>query len=170
MLEADSQRTLIIGNAGSGKSVLATQIAEQAGCPSFCLDDVYWVDQSLLQKRGAADAKAMLLARSLAEKWVIEGVFGWLAEIALPRATTLIWLDLSWIECQAGLLARGALAGQSGDEFAELLAWSQLYWTRESSSSHTAHRALFEAFAGEKMVLRSRSEVADVMSAVATAH
>ena len=25
---------------------------------------------------------------------LFEGVFGWLAEVAVPRATTLIWLDV----------------------------------------------------------------------------
>jgi adenylate kinase family enzyme len=153
-------RTLIIGNAGSGKSTLAQRLAARAGCPHISLDDVYWMDQTLLKKRGAAEAKQMLLAASLEPSWVIEGVFGWLAEVALRRASTLIWLDLPWIECESGLLSRGPLAGQTEAEFADLLAWSQLYWTRQSSSSHVAHRALYDAFAGEKVVLKSQDEIA----------
>jgi hypothetical protein len=36
-----------------------------------------------------------MVADATAEsKWIIEGVYGWLAELALPRATSLIWLDL----------------------------------------------------------------------------
>jgi adenylate kinase family enzyme len=167
MHNAISHRTLIIGNAGSGKSTLAAKLAARAGCAHIRLDDIYWIDQALLRKRGAADARQLLQALAVEPSWVIEGVFGWLAEIAIARATELIWLDLLWIECQAGLLARGTLAGQSAAEFADLLAWSQQYWMRESSSSHGAHRALFDAFGGETVALRSRAEVAEFMAAAA---
>jgi adenylate kinase family enzyme len=162
-----SHRTLIIGNAGSGKSTLAEHVAARRVCPHIRLDDVYWIDQALLRKRGAADARQLLQALAVEPNWVIEGVFGWLADVAAPRATTLIWLDLPWIECQAGLLERGPLAGQSEAEFADLLAWSQQYWTRESSSSYVAHRALFDAFGCETVALRSRAEVAEFMAAAA---
>ncbi|MFY9956597.1 hypothetical protein [Bradyrhizobium sp.] len=41
------------------------------------------------------DAAKRMVADAAAEsKWIIEGVYGWLAELALPRATSLIWLDL----------------------------------------------------------------------------
>jgi len=38
----------------------------------------------------------MTLEVSTQPLWIIEGVYGWLAEVALPRATALIWLDLPW--------------------------------------------------------------------------
>jgi adenylate kinase family enzyme len=163
MFKSLQRRILIIGNAGAGKSVLAQRLAARAGCAHTQLDDVYWIDQWQLHKRSAADAKAMVLARSLEQEWVIEGVFGWLAEIAMPPATALIWLDLPWIECQAGLLTRGPLVGQSAAEFADLVAWSQQYWTRAGSSSHAAHHMLFDAFAGEKVALNRRADVAAFM-------
>ena len=31
-----------------------------------------------------------------------EGVYGWLAEVAVPRATALIWLDIPWDVCREG--------------------------------------------------------------------
>ena len=39
--------------------------------------------------------------------WIVEGVFENLLEIALARATELVWLNLSWEACREGLLRRG---------------------------------------------------------------
>ena len=58
-------------------------------------------------------------------RWVIEGVYGWLAEVAVPRATALMWLDVSWDVCREGLLARGLHCGGTEADFAELLRWAE---------------------------------------------
>ena len=144
--------TLIIGNSGSGKSTLAALVAERAGCTATSLDDIYWIDQLALQKRGAVAAKQLITERAAGETWVIEGVYGWLIEAAAQRATQLIWLDLPWPDCRANLLARGP-DGKSDAEFAGLLAWAQGYWTRQTSSSHAGHAAIFAAFPGHKTAL-----------------
>ena len=59
------------------------------------------------------------------QRWVIEGVYGWLAEVAVPRATALMWLDVSWDVCREGLLARGLRCGGTEADFAELLRWAE---------------------------------------------
>lgn len=158
MLTAPLQRTLIIGNSGSGKSTLARRIALKADCAVTSLDEVYWIDQMLLHKRGAVAAKQLATEASLAQRWVIEGVYGWLIDAVSPRATHLVWLDMPWAECKAGLLARGS-AGGSDAEFAGLVVWAEQYWNRQSSSSHAAHALIFHVFPGAKTGLHSRREV-----------
>ena len=74
MLDAIWHRILIIGNSGSGKSTLAAQIAARVGIKPVSLDDIYWIDQIGLKKRGAADAKALAGLAAEGERWVIEGV------------------------------------------------------------------------------------------------
>ena len=147
-----SPRTLIIGNSGAGKSWLASRLAASAARPHTSLDDIYWIDQLALKKRGAVAAKQLITERAAGETWVIEGVFGWLIEAAAQRATQLIWLDLPWPDCRANLLARGP-DGKSDAEFAGLLAWAQGYWTRQTPSSHAGHAAIFAAFPGYKTAL-----------------
>lgn len=159
MLDALKHRTIVVGNSGSGKSTLAASISEICGCPHVRLDEIYWVDQCCLKKRGQADAKQMALSISQDPRWVIEGVFGWLVDLVSPRASALIWLDLPWSECQAGLIARGPVLGTSIIEFNSLVAWAHLYWERRSSSSHTGHARIYEAFEGRKLRLRTRAEV-----------
>ena len=159
LFDASTHRTLVIGNSGSGKSWLAARIAARDGVEPVSLDDIYWIDRLALKKRGAADAIAMAAVAAEGERWVIEGVYGWLIDAVTPRATALIWLDLPWADCKAGLLARGA-SGVSPAEFDNLLAWAEQYWTRQSPSSHAGHAKIFDAFKGEKTTITSRHELA----------
>jgi len=159
-------RTVIFGNGGSGKSTLAGALARVTGVPPVDLDRFHWEDEGYGRKRDEEAAKRLTLAEAVKPRWIIEGVYGWLADVVLPRATALLWLDLPWAECRAGLLARGPRRGADAGAFAELLAWSEAYWTRATSSSLSGHAARFEAFAGAKRRLTSRSAVAEFTTAL----
>ena len=157
--DAFNQRNLIIGNSGSGKSRLAARMATKTNCAHVTLDDFYWIDQLALKKRGAVAAKQLTVEIASQDRWVIEGVYGWLIDVAAPRATAMLWLDLPWSDCKAGLEARGP-CGVSDAEFAGLLDWAERYWSRQTSSSQAAHTRIFAAFPGSKLALTSRAEVA----------
>ena len=58
-------------------------------------------------KRDETLATAMVVEIAGKPRWIIEGVYGWLAAAALPFATSLIWLDLPWSMCSEGLSRRG---------------------------------------------------------------
>jgi hypothetical protein len=163
------QRSVIIGNSGSGKTWLAGRMAAVAACPVLDLDRVYWDDQALLKKRPAALALQMTADFAREPAWVIEGVFGWLADVALPQATALIWLDLPWEACRAGIAQRGVAPSQSQAEYDGLLAWAERYWHRPSSSSHAGHHAMFERFAGAKIALHNRDEVGALVGGLVAA-
>jgi len=159
-------RVLIIGNSGSGKSTLANLIAAQAWCQVTSMDSIYWEHQASLRKRGQADAIAMACDKAAASNWVFEGVFGWLADCVAPRATALVWLDLPWEDCRAGLLARGPQSGEDAKEFAGLVNWAEAYWTRGSGSSQAGHARIYAAFAGAKVICRTRSQVGTLLERV----
>ena len=91
--------------------------------------------------------------------WVIEGVYGWLADVALALATALVWLDLPWAECRGGLLRRGLRRGMTPSDQDALLAWASAYWTRDTPSSFAGHARLYHAFGGDKTRLRTRAEI-----------
>lgn len=159
LVDALAQRTIIIGNSGSGKSTLAARLASATAVPLIGLDEIYWVDQRLLKKRGQLEAVEMARTLAASSTWVMDGVFGWLVENIAPRATSMIWLDLPWADCKAGLLTRGPVHGADEAEFNDLLAWAHLYWERRTSSSHVAHEKIFVGFGGPKLRLRTRAEV-----------
>ncbi len=163
MTELLTERTVIIGNSGSGKSTLAEAVANLANIPAIDLDLLHWEEGSYGQKRNEDVARQMVREISGQPRWIIEGAFGWLAEVALPRATTLIWLDLPWSVCRAGLLARGLRRGATSHDAADLMKWAEAYWTRQTPSSFAGHSRLFNDFSGTKLRLESRGQAAQLL-------
>ena len=156
-------RIVIIGNSGSGKTTLARALAARTGAPAIDLDPIHWAGQVLTQ-RDEGEARAMVAARAAEPAWIIEGVYGWLAEVAFPRATSLIWLDLPWPVCRDGLDRRGPWRGASAEQHADFLAWAEAYATRTTPTSFAGHKALFDGFVGCKHRLQSRSDIAALVS------
>ena len=152
-----AQRWVVTGNSGSGKSALAAAIGDALRLPTYDLDVVHWHLDG--RKRAEAQAKVRVAEIAAGTTWVIEGVYGWLADIALVRATTLVWLDLPWAECRDGLLARGLRRGMTANDQDALLAWAEAYWTRTTPSSFAGHERLFRTFEGSKAHLRARAEI-----------
>lgn len=157
MVPDPSSRWIVIGNSGSGKSTLAQRVGEALNLPVYDLDFVHWHPDGC--KRDEADAKLRVAEIAAADRWVIEGVYGWLAEVALPQADTLIWLDLSWEDCRAGLLTRGLRRGMKPSDQDALLIWAHDYWTRSTPSSFAGHERLYRMFEGTKAHLHARDEV-----------
>jgi adenylate kinase family enzyme len=149
---------VIIGNSGSGKTTLAREIGRRADAPVTDLDRVHWQSEVLVQRDQQA-AITMVTDLATGPCWVIEGVYGWLAAVALPFATTLIWLDMPWTVCREGLASRGPWPGATAEQHAAFLEWAAAYWERATPTSFAGHQALLDGFAGEKRRLLQRSDV-----------
>lgn len=160
-------RVVIIGNSGSGKTTLARQLECRVGGRRTDLDHIHWLDQ-VGTKRDEEDAKSRVIALAAEENWIIEGVFGWLAEVALPRASMLIWLDMSPDICRNSIATRGPWHDATAEQHAGLLVWAAAYWHRTTSSSFAGHQALFANFPRAKIRLSDRAEVDDLVAEQAT--
>jgi adenylate kinase family enzyme len=153
----DLTRTLIIGNSGSGKSWLAQRLAERLQVPWTDLDRIHWLSDEHSIARPRAEALAMARIAAGQERWVIEGVYGWIASELLPRTTTLIWLSVADEVCVANNRQREI---NDDERLIALLEWAGSYRQRDDSSGYTAHQRLFEGFTGTKMRLTDRTEIA----------
>jgi adenylate kinase family enzyme len=158
MFESLSERTVIIGNSGAGKSAFAKDLSALIHVPVIDLDLLNWEGDGYGRKRDDDAARRMTLEVSARPLWIIEGVYGWLAESALPRATALIWLDFQWSLCRAGLLARSPRRGATDQDGVELLKWAETYWNRQTSSSFAGHSRMFSNFSGTKFRLENREQ------------
>jgi adenylate kinase family enzyme len=157
---ADRQRTLIIGNGGSGKTWLAGQLAALSGLPTIHLDDLRWEPGQYGKARDNQLVMDEVVQAAEAEAWLMEGVYGWLAKAVIGRATQLIWIDLMEEECLANVRARGIQGGGCEADFEALLTWISEYRLRNNSSCFAAHLQLFEGFEGTKVRLTGRGEMA----------
>jgi hypothetical protein len=126
------KRILIVGNSGSGKSALADHLAARMGLPAVDLDLLHWENDGYGAKRDEEVAKRLTADAAAAARWIIEGVFGWMARVALPRATALLWLDLPWPQITG---TRYIIDG--GGDFSSVMTLSlSFYFLFSSSPAH----------------------------------
>jgi adenylate kinase family enzyme len=154
-----AQRIVIAGNSGSGKSHTALRFAQAFALPLVDLDQIFWLADGYGTKRDEIEARSLVEKAAAQPAWVIEGVFGALCGIALQKATGLIWLDVPWEECRAGLTERGLRRDMTQADHAKLVAWAADYWTRDNLNSFAGHLRLYDAFSGWKQRFKSRREV-----------
>jgi adenylate kinase family enzyme len=159
----DLTRTLIIGNSGSGKSWLAQRLAERLQVPWTDLDRIHWLSDEHSIPRPRAEALAMARVMAEQERWVIEGVYGWIASELLPRTTTLIWLSVADEVCVANIRQREI---NDDERLIALLEWASSYRQRDDSSGYTAHQRLFEGFTGGRIQLMDRTEITHFAGAI----
>ena len=159
-------RTIIFGNTASGKSWLSHRLGQKLAAPVVDLDLIRWVGGDYSGKETVQTAIAKTVAQAQGDRWIIEGVYGWLITPILAHATCVIWTDIPWAQSRENLLARETARGSSGN-FAELEAWSGDYWTRQSASCYAAHLEIFEGFSGTKFRLSDMSETSGFTARIA---
>lgn len=150
-------KILVFGNSGSGKTTLATKLAQQNELSHLDLDSIVW-EQGRIAVPRAPDAVAASLHDFLAshERWVIEGCYGELVEVAADACTELVFLNPGKDACLSNNLRRPwephKYASPQAQEqmLANLQAWVAGYHEREDAWSYRAHRRLFDAFGGRK--------------------
>ena len=144
-----------MGNSGSGKST----VARRSGLPHLDLDTLAWDPGP---KRRAREQSRRELEGFLAlhQEWVIEGCYSDLLAMALPHATRLVFLNPGIEACLANARARPWEPHKYASKEAQdanlpmLERWIRDYEKRTDEFSLQAHRALFDAFEGEKVEIR----------------
>ncbi|RDH46356.1 hypothetical protein [Zooshikella ganghwensis] len=159
------ERIVVIGNGGSGKSFLSGEIAKANGNKLISLDDLFWEPEGFNTKRPKEIVRRDIELLKVKSIWVVEGVFGALAEAFMPYSDLVIFLDVPWEVCKASILSR-IRQGQTEDSLKRLIDWCAEYYTRESKNSHSFHYALYECFNGDKLRFESRTQVNEWLESI----
>jgi adenylate kinase family enzyme len=108
-----SERVVVIGNAGGGKSTLARKLAAKRDLPYIEIDRLVWQPGWQLTEEVVYQAEHARL--SAGDRWLMDG-FGWLNSMAarLERATEVIFVDMPlWMHFW--LLAERQIAWAKGE-------------------------------------------------------
>jgi adenylate kinase family enzyme len=152
---ANAPRVVIYGNAGSGKTTMAREVAAEFGVPHLCLDHIAWAAAGIRRplRESLHELETFIAANP---GWVIEGCYGDLLEAALPHCSELRFLNPGAETCVAHARARPWEPSycESPEEQQRLLEplidFIRGYETRQDEYSLARHRAIFDAFAGPK--------------------
>ncbi len=99
-------RIAVVGCSGSGKTTVATSVAEALGIPHLELDSVFhqpnWVGLPIEEFQDA------VTAFTDRDAWVVDGNYTsqGIADIVWPRADTIVWLDLPRSETMRRIVPR----------------------------------------------------------------
>ncbi len=177
-----SERVAVVGLSGSGKTTLATELAGILGCPHVELDALHWgpgwTEAEPEAFRAAVDAA------TAGDRWVVCGNYwGKLGPRLWLRADTVVWLDLPmWLVQSRSVrrtlwraVSRRRLWAGNRESFSGLWADDALW--RYNLEVRDRRRARYEQAMTDPqwshisfLRLRSRSEVRQLLAAMATEH
>lgn len=86
------RRILLIGSPGSGKSTLARALGARFHLPVTHLDRLWW--QPGWVELGAEKFRPLVAEIVARDKWVIDGNYSNTWDLRMPRADTIVWMDL----------------------------------------------------------------------------
>jgi adenylate kinase family enzyme len=147
-------RIVVVGDSGSGKSTVGTELSKQLGIQLVELDALHWepgwveADLDVFRKRVEDAVRA--------DDWILVGNYrAQQSHFSWPRAQTIIWLDLPLRITIPRLLARSFTRWRSGERIwgdNRERFWSQFkVWAPEESlvgwnlKTHSARQRDFEA-------------------------
>ncbi len=83
----------MVGPPGSGKTTLATALAERLGLPYVEMDGLWW--EANWTEVGEDRLREKLEPIAQADRWVVDGNYFTVGsrDIVWPRADTIVWLD-----------------------------------------------------------------------------
>jgi adenylate kinase family enzyme len=157
------ERVLVIGSPGAGKSTLATEIARRTGLPLVHMDQLAWKAGWVEASLDELDAKVREAVAG--PRWVIDGNYGRTLPLRLPRADTVIDLDLPrwlcvWSILRRRLQHRGRTRADMTPGCPERVDWEFLIYTiRFGDGGRRRIEESLAGFAGRRVKLRSRGQV-----------
>jgi len=138
------QRISVVGNSGSGKTMVAKAIADALGVLHLELDGVF--HQPDWKPLDTEEFRRIVSEFTAAECWVVDGSYSQVRDIVWGRADTVIWVDPPRHRVMRQLLARTLRRIATGAELwnGNRERWIYLFRPEESILLYawTNHRKL----------------------------
>lgn len=98
------RRVMVVGSSGAGKSTFADALAERTGLPAVHLDEHYWKPDWV--ETAAAEWRDVQRRLVAGDTWILDGNYSATIDVRLPRADTVVFLDLGRVRCVSRVVAR----------------------------------------------------------------
>ena len=87
------KRIIVVGTTASGKTTMASQLAQRLGLRHVELDALHWEAN---WTKAATDVLRERVSAALPDDgWVVDGNYSAVRDIIWPQADTVVWLDYS---------------------------------------------------------------------------
>jgi len=100
----DHQRIVVLGNGGSGKTWLATRLADATGYPLLHLDRGMWQPGWIM--RTSDEVAAWTRAITIGDRWIIEGDHDVTTSLRWDAADLVILVDVNRVVCILNVVKR----------------------------------------------------------------
>jgi adenylate kinase family enzyme len=86
------RRIVVYGPASTGKTTVASRIAQRIGVPHVELDAVFWLPGWTQKSEEEFRAEVSALLEKYPDGWVFDGNYRLVRDLILPLADTVVWL------------------------------------------------------------------------------
>ncbi|MBR9813093.1 shikimate kinase [bacterium] len=167
-------KTVLLGNAGAGKSTLSRKLLEIEPAARLSLDELAFSEGSQRRELEDSVADAMQFVAAHAS-WVVEGCYSDIVEPVLAHANALIFLNPGVDVCVRHCRARpwepekfDSPESQHAN-LENLMDWVREYASREDEYGLHRHRQLFQSFDKVKLELTDPAHYAAALQLYASA-
>lgn len=151
-------RTILLGNAGAGKTTLARRLLREQPAACLSLDDLAFAEGAVRRPlvESVAAARDFIDANA---SWIIEGCYADIIDALLDRCDRLIFLNPGVEACVSHCRARPwepdkfPSRDEQDQHLEHLVDWVRQYEQRDDEYGLSRHRALFDGFRGDKCEL-----------------
>ena len=98
------KKVLVIGCAGSGKSVFSRSFASLSGLPLYHLDNIWWREDGTNISREEFDLRLGEILKR--DEWIIDGNYMRTMERRMDACDTVVFFDLPVEVCLDGAISR----------------------------------------------------------------
>jgi len=104
------KKIIIIGDAGRGKSTLASKLSKKLNTPHYSTDD-YFYEVKFSKPRDRQESLTQISEIYKKEAWIVEGTTAWLLDPGMESADIVIYLQYKNIFSQWFILLKRGLKG-----------------------------------------------------------
>ena len=161
-------RILITGDAGRGRSTLASKLSLKSGIPHHSTDDFFY-EEKFSKPRDRQEALKQISEKFKEDKWIIEGTTAWLLEPGMQSADVVVYLRYANIISQwCALLKRGIFRKNERlcDTFALM---KHVFYKRYGlgyKKGKMTHREFIEPYKDKAIIISSFGEIDDFVRGV----